>query len=79
MAVLAALDEEARSRPEVRLTHVQARANVPFDRLKEYLEELRAKGLVERERWAPTAAGREFVSEFRRFQQLLDRFGFGGG
>lgn len=78
-AVLAALEAERKTPEggkEVRLTKVASRANVPFDRLKIYLGELVAKGLVVDGSWVVTQAGREFVQEFYRFQRVLERFGF---
>lgn len=79
-AIISALDREVRrgDRSDVRLTWVQTQANVPFDRLKEYLAELEHRGLVRHEgqHWEPTREGLEFVQEFNRFQRMLERFGF---
>lgn len=64
---------------EARVTHVATRANVPYDRMQSYLEELEEAGLVEMEESMPrlTPKGVEFLRHYRQWVEVLDRFGVG--
>ncbi len=62
--------------PSVRLSHVARHANIPHDRLMEYLESLAVRGLVTRERPPRlTSEGLEFLAEYRAWSRALQRFG----
>jgi predicted transcriptional regulator len=55
-------------------------ANLPYDRLQRYLEELVEKGLLARHQDDPslfyvTEKGLRFVEEFQRFMRLARAFG----
>lgn len=73
--ILAAIEHASRSAPP-RVTMLVQRANLPHDRLKDYLHELEAAGLVQA---APAPAltpeGREFMRKYREWQEVLERFG----
>lgn len=52
------------------------RANVPYDRLITYLDELAAAGLVTRDKFPQiTPEGREFLAHYTRWTDVLGRFG----
>jgi predicted transcriptional regulator len=73
--LLTALHNEARS-GKVVLTRVQVQINVPFDRLKTYLSELAALGLIESEA-SPrlTDKGIEYLREYRKVLEFIRRMG----
>ncbi|HUR69458.1 MAG TPA: winged helix-turn-helix domain-containing protein [Candidatus Thermoplasmatota archaeon] len=74
-AVLTALLEAA-ERKDVRLTSVAAKANLPYDRLVLYLEDMAQMGLVTRDKPpVVTPGGREFLESCKRWTSVLDRFG----
>lgn len=63
-----------------RVTSIMRDANLPYDRLQRYLEELTAKGLLGRHQEDPslyyvTEKGAHFVEEFQRFERLARAFG----
>ena len=58
------------------MSNVAVRANLSYDRLIGYLNELGAAGMVEGERMPRlTAKGRAFLQEYRQWRGVLDRFG----
>lgn len=71
--ILTAIEHASRGSP-ARVTTLVQRANLPHDRLVDYLRELQAAGLV-----APdaelTQRGREFVRKYREWREVLERFG----
>lgn len=76
--VLSALVEESSRRSDVRLTTVAARANIAYDRLQRYLDELQAGGLVT----IPsdgiprvTERGRELLRHSRAWSSVLSQYG----
>lgn len=73
-AILAAVEEaSAAGRP---VSSVATKANLPYDRMSAYLRELEAAGLVHRD--GPpvlTPQGREMLESYRRWNQMLERFG----
>jgi predicted transcriptional regulator len=59
-----------------RLTIVAQRANLPYDRLITYLEELAERGLVTPDRPPRiTPQGVEFLSHYTQWRAILGRFG----
>lgn len=73
--VLDALQAEAAS-GRVRPTRVASAANLPFDRLQQYLTELQAAGLLEPDDPPRLSAkGRAFLDEYRRWSRVLSTFG----
>ncbi|MDJ0273705.1 MAG: winged helix-turn-helix domain-containing protein [Nitrososphaerota archaeon] len=68
------------SEGHARITTIMRDANLPYDRLQRYLEELVAKGLLGRHQNDPTLfhvtdKGVRFVEEFQRFDRLVRAFG----
>jgi predicted transcriptional regulator len=63
-----------------RVAAIMRDANLPYDRLQRYLEELVEKGLLARHQDDPslfyvTEKGLRFVEEFQRFMRLARAFG----
>ncbi len=73
--LLSVLDNESKIEKIV-LTHVQARINVPFDRLKSYLAELEDLGLIQN---GPshklTRKGRDYLKEYEKILFFMKRMG----
>lgn len=58
------------------LTRVQQKANVPFDRLKLYLSELRELGLIQSEASPKlTEKGLHYVNEYEKVLDFMKRMG----
>lgn len=77
-AILAELDREAGRGPQARLSNVATRANLPYDRLQAYLQDLVAAGFLAGDRFPTlTDKGRSFLDEYRQWQRVLERFGLG--
>ena len=63
---------------DLHITAVAARANLPHDRLKNYLGELADAGLVWRDwPYTPTTKGRQFLECYHAWQRLQVMFGLG--
>jgi predicted transcriptional regulator len=81
-AILTAIQEEvSRKGPEARVTHVAVRANVPYDRLTNYLKDLEeSEFITPNGNGMPklTPKGREFLKEYAEFKSVLSRFGLDG-
>jgi predicted transcriptional regulator len=61
---------------KVILTHVQLRMNVPFDRLKNYITDLKELGLVEDEATLKlTDKGIQYLREYRKILDFMKRMG----
>jgi predicted transcriptional regulator len=68
------------NRGHARIAAIVRDANLPYDRLQRYLEELAEKGLLARHQDDPslyyvTEKGLRFVEEFQRFMRLARVFG----
>ena len=62
---------------KVVLTRVQARLNVPFDRLKNYIMELTELGLIEDEvSLKLTEKGKQYLKEYEKILDFMKRMGF---
>ena len=60
----------------VKITRVQNEVNLPSDRLRTHLEEMKALQLVEYDdRLASTEKGRTFVTEYEKVVDVLKKFG----
>jgi predicted transcriptional regulator len=58
------------------LTRVQLKSNVPFDRLKTYLAELRELGLIEEEPSLKlTEKGKRYIREYEAVLDFMKRMG----
>jgi len=75
--ILSAIWNERES-DQIVLTRIQLKTNVPFDRLKAYLTELKELDLVQDE---PTLRlskkGQEFISEYKKVLDFMERMGLG--
>ena len=73
--ILDAIIEETRSRGEVKITRIQSKVYVPFDRFKEYLAEMRERGLIEEPSLKVTERGLKFLENYKLVKDFLERFG----
>ena len=74
--LLSVLRSEARNEIIV-LTRVQVRINVPFDRLKNYIKELKELGLIEDEMSLKlTEKGKQYLEEYEKILDFMKRMGF---
>ncbi len=77
--IISTIDKEG---GKTRTTKLLYGANLPHDRLKEYLDQLLQRGLVQEVReedhssYELTAAGIQFIQEFRRMEKFAEAFGF---
>ena len=75
--ILLAVEAEGNAKP----TRVLNKANLSYDRLTKYFEELIAKGLLQENRaseakfYTITEKGREFILEVRKAEAFLTGFG----
>jgi len=61
---------------KVVLTHVQLKTNVPFDRLKAYITELKELGLVQDEPALKlTEKGKQYLREYETVLDFMKRMG----
>jgi len=73
--ILKAIIEEAEISGEVKITRIQSKVYVPFDRFKEYLVEMREKGLIEEGSLKVTEKGLKYVEHYKSVKEFLERFG----
>lgn len=72
--------ESVSSEGAAKITTIMRDANLPYDRLVKYLDELVSRGLLERRDggqpvYTLTVSGAKFIEEFRRFESLARAFG----
>lgn len=61
---------------KVVLTRIQVQVNLPFDRLKDYIVELKELGLLENEGSLQlTEKGRQYLKEYKRILLFLKSMG----
>ena len=73
--LLSVLNDEGKTEKIV-LTHIQIRINVPFDRLKNYLFELKELGLIQDEiSLKLTEKGKQYLTEYDRVLEFMKRMG----
>jgi predicted transcriptional regulator len=73
--LLSVLNNEARSEKIV-LTRVQVEINVPFDRLKKYLSELKELGLIQEDsELRLTEKGKQYLKEYKTVLTFMKRMG----
>lgn len=76
--IISAINEEGLARP----THILYKANLSYDRLLRYLEDLEQKGMIEVKQekdakyYALTPKGVKFLIELRRAESFIKGFGF---
>jgi predicted transcriptional regulator len=74
--LLSVLRSEGKS-DRIVLTRVQVRMNVPFDRLKRYIEGLRELGLIENQTSLElTEKGKQYLKEYEKILDFMKRMGF---
>jgi predicted transcriptional regulator len=74
--LLSTLRSEASERERIVLTRVQMRINVPFDRLKSYITELKDLGFIEDETSLKlTQKGKQYLSEYEKILDFMKRMG----
>jgi predicted transcriptional regulator len=74
--LLEALNEESKNEKLV-VTRVQAKINVPFDRLKKYISELVDVGLIQDEASLElTEKGKQFLCEYQKMLTFMRSMGF---
>lgn len=65
-----------RSSEKIILTRIQVKINVPFDRLRNYLSDLKELGLIESEdNPILTEKGRQFLREYQKVLDFMKRMG----
>ena len=73
--LLSVLNDQSKTEKIV-LTQVQARINVPFDRLKKYISELVDLGLVkENISFELTEKGKQYLVEYKRILEFMTNMG----
>lgn len=75
MDILVSINAESRKRKIV-LTHIQQKSNVPYDRFKVYLSELKDLGLIQ-DKSSPklTGKGLRYVTEYEKVLDFMKRMG----
>jgi predicted transcriptional regulator len=74
--LLYVLRREGNEKERVVLTRVQVQVNVPFDRLKNYITELRELGLIEGKMSLElTEKGKQYLMEYERVLEFIKRMG----
>jgi len=73
--LLSSLKDEA-NKESIALTHVQIRINVPFDRLKNYISEIKELGLIQDETsLVLTEKGKQYLKEYEKVLDFMKRMG----
>ncbi len=64
-----------------KITQIMCEANMPYDRLLKYLEELKSRGLIVERKiedhtlYYLTKKGFDFLSEFKKIERFAEAFG----
>lgn len=75
MDILININSESRKRKIV-LTRIQQKSNVPYDRFKTYLSELKDLGLIQDESLPKlTEKGLRYVTEYEKVLDFMKRMG----
>lgn len=73
--LLSVLNDESKN-DKIVLTRVQVRINVPFDRLKKYINDLIGLGLIEDESSLKlTEKGKQYLIEYEKVLDFIKRMG----
>jgi predicted transcriptional regulator len=73
---LLSIIESKSNKEEIVLTRLQLKLNVPFDRLKQYLTQLRELDLIEDETSPKlTKKGKQYIREYERVLDFMRRMG----
>jgi predicted transcriptional regulator len=74
--LLLILKAEKNNAGKIVLTRVQAKVNVPFDRLKGYISDLQELNLIEDQTsYNLTEKGREYIDEYKKILDFMERMG----
>jgi predicted transcriptional regulator len=79
--ILVAIREDINRNSAARLTRVYGKANVPYDRFKGYINDLKTNDLIEittvddHEEMRLTKRGLEYIEEYARVNKFLVAFG----
>lgn len=74
--LLSVLRKSERKGEKIVLTHVQVSINVPFDRLKNYITELKELGLIEDEAsFRLTEKGKKYLNEYEKIIEFMKQMG----
>jgi predicted transcriptional regulator len=60
---------------EVVLTRLQLKLEVPFDRLKGYLSNLKELNLIDENSLKLTKKGKQYIREYKKFLEFMKRMG----
>ena len=68
--------ESENKKEEIVLTRLQLKLNVPYDRFKEYLDQLRDLGLI-KDKNSPilTNKGKQYIREYEKVLDFMKRMG----
>ncbi len=70
------LKAEKSNTDKIVLTRVQAKINVPFDRLKSYISDLEDLNLIEDQlSYNLTQKGRQYLDEYKKILDFMERMG----
>ncbi|RPJ64618.1 MAG: hypothetical protein EHM20_18210 [Alphaproteobacteria bacterium] len=73
--LLSVLNDESKN-DRIVLTHIQVRINVPFDRLKKYISDLKDLGLIEDETSLKLSEkGKQYLREYEEVLDFIKRMG----
>ena len=74
--LLSILKSEKSSSDKIVLTHIQAKMNVPFDRLKSYLLDLEELNLIQdQDSYNLTQKGIQYLEEYKKILDFMERMG----
>jgi predicted transcriptional regulator len=74
--LLSILKAECKNTEKIVLTRVQAKLNVPFDRLKHYISELEDLELIEDQvSYELTQKGKQYLNEYTTILDFMERMG----
>ena len=74
--LLVSLKAEKKWSDRIILTHIQAKMNVPFDRLKNYISDLEDLGLIEDQvSYNLTQKGIQYLNEYKKIIDFMERMG----
>jgi len=70
------LQAERSDTEKIVLIRVQAKLNVPFDRLKSYLSDIESLNLIEDQvSYRLTQKGKQYLKEYRKIVDFMERMG----
>jgi predicted transcriptional regulator len=74
--LLCIIKVEKKSADKIVLTRIQAKMNVPFDRLKNYISDLEDLELIENQSsYNLTQKGKQYLDEYQKILDFMERMG----